>query len=74
MRVAGEGVCEGAACECWAYASVAEARAKVTPARLAAFEILMLVGQGKGHSDELLHSGLDGGACRLRTGIWRRRW
>ena len=37
-------------------ASVEEAVAKVTPARLAAFEILMLVGQGKGHSDELLHS------------------
>ena len=36
--------------------SVAEARAKVSPARLAAFEILLLVGQGKGHSDELLHS------------------
>ncbi len=29
---------------------------KVTPARRVAFEILMLVGQGKGHSDELLHS------------------
>ena len=36
--------------------SVAESRAKVSPARMAAFEILMLVGQGKGHSDELLHS------------------
>ena len=33
-----------------------ESRAKVTPARLAAFEILKLVGEGKGHSDELLHS------------------
>jgi 16S rRNA (cytosine967-C5)-methyltransferase len=32
------------------------ASAKVTPARLAAFEILKLVGEGKGHSDELLHS------------------
>ena len=32
------------------------ATAKVTPARLAAFEILKLVGEGKGHSDELLHS------------------
>ncbi len=41
--------------------SVAEARAKVTSARLAAFEILMRVGQGKGHSDELLHSGLTEG-------------
>jgi 16S rRNA (cytosine967-C5)-methyltransferase len=41
--------------------SVAEARAKVTPARLAAFEILMRVGQGKGHSDELLHSALTEG-------------
>ncbi len=30
--------------------------AKVTPARWAAFEILKLVGEGKGHSDELLHS------------------
>jgi 16S rRNA (cytosine967-C5)-methyltransferase len=28
----------------------------ITPARLAAFEILKLVGEGKGHSDELLHS------------------
>jgi 16S rRNA (cytosine967-C5)-methyltransferase len=41
--------------------SVAEARAKVSPARLAAFEILLLVGQGKGHSDELLHSTLTDG-------------
>jgi 16S rRNA (cytosine967-C5)-methyltransferase len=32
------------------------ATAKITPARLAAFEILKLVGEGKGHSDELLHS------------------
>jgi 16S rRNA (cytosine967-C5)-methyltransferase len=30
--------------------------AKITPSRLAAFEILKLVGEGKGHSDELLHS------------------
>jgi 16S rRNA (cytosine967-C5)-methyltransferase len=29
--------------------------AKVSPARMAAFEILRLVGDGKGHSDELLH-------------------
>jgi 16S rRNA (cytosine967-C5)-methyltransferase len=29
--------------------------AKISPARAAAFEILGLVGQGKGHSDELLH-------------------
>lgn len=36
--------------------SVEESRAKLSPARLAAFEILKLVGQGKGHSDELLHS------------------
>ena len=41
--------------------SAAEARAKVSPARLAAFEILKQVGQGKGHSDELLHSGLTDG-------------
>ena len=37
-------------------ASAAEAIAKITPARAAAFEILTLVGEGKGHSDELLHS------------------
>ena len=37
-------------------ASAAEAIAKITPARRAAFEILTLVGAGKGHSDELLHS------------------
>ena len=37
-------------------ASVGVAIAKITPARLAAFEILKLVGEGKGHSDELLHS------------------
>ena len=36
--------------------SAGAAIAKVTPARLAAFEILKLVGEGKGHSDELLHS------------------
>jgi 16S rRNA (cytosine967-C5)-methyltransferase len=35
---------------------VEAAIAKITPARLAAFEILKLVGEGKGHSDELLHS------------------
>jgi 16S rRNA (cytosine967-C5)-methyltransferase len=35
---------------------VKTAVAKITPARLAAFEILKLVGEGKGHSDELLHS------------------
>jgi 16S rRNA (cytosine967-C5)-methyltransferase len=37
-------------------ASAAEAIAKIAPARAAAFEILTLVGAGKGHSDELLHS------------------
>jgi 16S rRNA (cytosine967-C5)-methyltransferase len=37
-------------------ASVEAAVGKVTAARLAAFEILKLVGEGKGHSDELLHS------------------
>ena len=37
-------------------ASVEASQAKITPARLAAFEILKLVGEGKGHSDELLHS------------------
>ena len=34
----------------------AEAWAKVSPARRAAYDILALVEQGKGHSDELLHS------------------
>jgi 16S rRNA (cytosine967-C5)-methyltransferase len=37
-------------------ASVEAAREKVSAARLAAFEILKLVGEGRGHSDELLHS------------------
>ena len=37
-------------------AGAVTAIAKITPARLAAFEILKLVGEGKGHSDELLHS------------------
>jgi len=37
-------------------ASAAEALAKITPARAAAFEILTLVAANKGHSDELLHS------------------
>ncbi len=37
-------------------AEAGAAIAKITPARLAAFEILKLVGEGKGHSDELLHS------------------
>jgi 16S rRNA (cytosine967-C5)-methyltransferase len=36
-------------------AGVAQAIARVSPARAAAFEILRLVGEGKGHSDELLH-------------------
>jgi len=37
-------------------ASIAEAAQKITPARAVAFEILTLVGENKGHSDELLHS------------------
>jgi 16S rRNA (cytosine967-C5)-methyltransferase len=37
-------------------ASVEEAVGKISAARLVAFEILKLVGEGKGHSDELLHS------------------
>ena len=36
--------------------SAEQALAKITPARRAAFEILTLVGENKGHSDELLHS------------------
>jgi 16S rRNA (cytosine967-C5)-methyltransferase len=36
-------------------AGAAQAIAKVSPARAAAFEILRLVGEGNGHSDELLH-------------------
>ncbi len=32
-----------------------EALVKISPGRRAAFEILTLVGEGKGHSDELLH-------------------
>ena len=35
--------------------SAEEAQAKVSPARRVAFEILLLVDAGKGHSDELLH-------------------
>ena len=37
-------------------ASIETSLKKITPARLAAFEILTLIGQNKGHSDELLHS------------------
>ena len=37
-------------------ALAAESLAKISPARLAAFEILTLVAANKGHSDELLHS------------------
>ncbi len=37
-------------------AGVETALAKITSSRLAAFEILKLVSEGKGHSDELLHS------------------
>ena len=36
--------------------SAATASAKITPARRAAYEILSLVAEQKGHSDELLHS------------------
>jgi 16S rRNA (cytosine967-C5)-methyltransferase len=37
-------------------AAVEAAVAKITPSRWAAFEILKQVGEGRGHSDELLHS------------------
>src|SRR6185312_13982 len=39
-------------------ASAEAAVGKIAPARLAAFEILTSVGEGKGHSDQLLHSAL----------------
>ena len=38
--------------------SAEEALAKLSPARRVAFEVLTLVGENKGHSDELLHSPL----------------
>lgn len=38
--------------------SAEEALAKVTPARRVAFALLTLIGENKGHSDELLHSPL----------------
>ncbi|HVX57236.1 MAG TPA: transcription antitermination factor NusB, partial [Candidatus Saccharimonadales bacterium] len=39
-----------------APASAEAAAGRIAPARLAAFEILTAVGEGRGHSDELLHS------------------
>ncbi len=56
IRRPGNGAVKGRSTGAGPTLSVAEALAKVSPARWAAFEILMLVGQGKGHSDELLHS------------------
>jgi 16S rRNA (cytosine967-C5)-methyltransferase len=50
------GVVKGRPASAGPTASAGAAVAKITPARLAAFEILKLVGEGKGHSDELLHS------------------
>jgi 16S rRNA (cytosine967-C5)-methyltransferase len=55
--------------------------ARVSPARRVAFEILRLVGLGKGHSDELLHSKLTEGlsaedrglATALVMGVLRRQ-
>ncbi len=38
--------------------SAEEALAKLSPARRVAFEVLTLIGQNKGHSDELMHSPL----------------
>jgi 16S rRNA (cytosine967-C5)-methyltransferase len=60
-RVAGDGVAKRGfvkrrPASAGPTASVEASQAKITPARLAAFEILKLVGEGKGHSDELLHS------------------
>jgi len=42
--------------------SAVEAIARISPARAAAFEILTLVGEGRGHSDELL--------CGPGSGAW----
>jgi 16S rRNA (cytosine967-C5)-methyltransferase len=54
-------------------AGVALAMAKISPARTAAFEILRLVADGKGHSDELLHgartSGLSAEDRNLATAL-----
>jgi 16S rRNA (cytosine967-C5)-methyltransferase len=54
--VAARGVVKKRPASAGPTAGVGAAIAKVTPSRLAAFEILKLVGEGKGHSDELLHS------------------
>jgi 16S rRNA (cytosine967-C5)-methyltransferase len=53
---AGKGPVRGRPASAGPTLSAAESLAKLTPARRVAFEILALVGQGKGHSDELLHS------------------
>ena len=52
----GKGFVKGRPASAGPTASVEEARAKVSLARLVALEILLLVGANKGHSDELLHS------------------
>jgi 16S rRNA (cytosine967-C5)-methyltransferase len=56
VRGAARGVVKRRPASAGPTAGVGAAIAKVTPARLAAFEILKLVGEGNGHSDELLHS------------------
>ena len=41
----------------------------ISPARRAAFEVLMLVGAGRGHSDELLHTSRLGGLTPADKGL-----
>jgi len=54
-RPSGAGQVKGRPSSAGPSFAVETAAAKITPSRLAAFEILKLVGEGKGHSDELLH-------------------
>jgi 16S rRNA (cytosine967-C5)-methyltransferase len=61
MRIEKTGVLRRRPSSAGPTASQAEAIAKLSPARAAAFEILTLLGEGKGHSDELL--------CRPDSGV-----
>ncbi|MDE3103669.1 MAG: methyltransferase domain-containing protein [Acidobacteriota bacterium] len=47
----------------------AQAAARVSPARMAALQVLLRVGQGKGHSDVLLHSALTEGLSPEDRGL-----